>query len=169
MSSIQKDLEILALRSQLAVLQQQIANRKISKPRLNDRFRRLWLFLSKALPNWRSALILVKPETVVGWHRRAFRAYWRRKSQGGRPTISAATISLIKRIYKENHTLSPEKIHERLLTLNIVDVPAPNTILKYIHDKRKPPTEKQKQSWKSFLRNHAKGIWASEVEPAVTR
>ena len=160
MSSIQKDLQILALRSQLSVLQQQLINNKITKPRFDDRFRKLWVFLSKALPDWKSALMLVKPETVLRWHRRAFRLFWRRKSKGGRPSISPATIALIKRIYKENAMLSPEKIHERLLALNIADAPAPNTIAKYIKEKRKPPTDNQRQSWKTFLRNHAKGISA---------
>ena len=169
MSGIQKDLEILALRSQLSVFQQQLINHKMPRPHLDDRFRKLWLFLSKVLPDWQSALMIVKPETVLKWHRRAFKFFWRRKSQGGRPKISPETIALIKRIHKENPTLSPEKIHERLVALNIADVPAPNTIKKYIQDKRRPPTEKQQQSWQTFIRNHTRGIWSSEVEPAVTR
>jgi len=170
MSSVQKDLEILALRSQLAVLKQQLINHKKPKPRINDRFRKLWIFLSKVLSNWQSALALVKPETVLRWHRRAFKAYWRRKSQVGRPATTVATIALVKQIHRDNPTLSPEKIHERLIALNIVDAPAPNTIAKYIRDKRKPPSEKQKQSWQTFLRNHAKGIWAMDfaVVPTLT-
>ena len=169
LSDIQKDLEILALRSQLAVLQQHIINHKIPKPRVNDRFRRLWVLLSKVMTDWQFALMLFKPETVIGWHRRTFRLYWRRKSKGGRPKIEYSTIALIKRIHKENPTLSPEKIHERLVALNIADAPAPNTIAKYIRNKR-PVTDKQKQSWKSFLSNHAKGIWAMDfaVVPTLT-
>jgi len=112
--------------------------------------------------------MLVKPETVIGWHKRAYKFYWRRKSQGGRPKISHETIALIKRIHKENPTLSPEKIHERLVALNIADVPAPNTIAKYIRYKRKPPTDKQMQSWKSLLRNHAKGIWSMDIATVST-
>ena len=115
MSGIQKDLEILALRSQLAIFQEQVINQKMTKPRVTNRFRRLWVFLSKILSCWRSALMLVKPETVLGWYSRAFTSYWRRKSQGGRPKISQATIALIKRLHKENPTLSPEKSMSGLL------------------------------------------------------
>ena len=126
-TSIQKDLEILALRSQLSVLQQHIINHKITRPRLTNSFRKLWIFLSKRLPNWQSALILVKPKTVIGWHKRLFKYFWRRKSRGGRPRISPATIALIKRLHKENPSLSPEKIHERLIALSITDAPTPNS------------------------------------------
>jgi len=157
MSNLQKDLEILALRSQLAVLQQQIINHKIANPRVTNCFRILWIFLSKVLFSWKSTLILVKPETVIGWHKRAFKFYWRRKSKGGRPSIPPAIIALIKRIHTENPTLSPEKIHERLIALNIVDTPAPNTIAKYLRGKRKPSTEKRTHAWQTFLRNQAKG------------
>ncbi|MDR2712843.1 MAG: integrase core domain-containing protein [Clostridiales bacterium] len=169
-SRFQKDLEILALRSQLAVFQQHVINHKITKPRLTDRFRRLWIFLSKNLPNWQDALVIVKPKTVIGWHKRLFKFYWRRKSRGGRPKISPATIALIKRIHKENPTLSPEQIHERLIALSITDAPAPNTIARYIRDKRKRPTEKQVQSWQTFLRNHAKSLWSMDffVTPTLT-
>jgi len=170
MSDMQKDLEILALRSQLAVLQQQLLNHKIPKPRLTNSFRRLWVWLSKHFGNWKSALVLVKPETVLGWHKRAFKFYWRRKSRGGRPKISRETIALIKRIHKENPLLSPEKIHERLVALSVTDAPAPNTIAKYIRHKRGTPTEKQKQSWQIFLKNHANGIWAMDfaIVPTLT-
>ena len=167
-SSFQKDLEILALRSQLAVFQQHVINHKITKPRLTDRFRRLWIFLSKNLPNWQDALVIVKPKTVIGWHKRLFKFYWRRKSRGGRPKISPATIALIKRIHKENPTLSPEKIHERLIALSITDAPAPNTIARYMRDKRKQPTEKQVQSWQTFLRNHAKSLWSMDFAVVIT-
>ena len=64
-SNFQKDLQILALRSQLAVLQELLQDQNI-KPRVTNQFRRLWVFLSKTLPNWREMLVLVKPETVVG-------------------------------------------------------------------------------------------------------
>jgi len=168
MSSTQKDLEIIALRSQLAIFQEQIINKKITRPNVTDRFRRLWVFLSKVYPQWKSALMLVQPDTVLRWHQEAFKRHWHSKSVGGRPTISKDTIALIKRIHKENPTLSPEKIHERLLDLNISDVPAPNTIAKYIREDRVMPTEKQKQSWQTFLRNHATGIWAMDFAVVPT-
>ena len=161
-SNAQDKLEIISLRSQLAFFKCEIADGKRTKPRGNNLFRRLWVFLSKNLTGWQSALVLVTPETVIGWHKRAFKHYWRHKSQGGRPKTSPETISLIKRLHAENPTLSPEKIHERLVALNIADAPAPNTIAKYIRHKPKPPTEKQKQSWQTFLHNHATGIWSMD-------
>ena len=116
MSEAQKDLEIIALRSQLAVLQTNMLNQKLTKPRLPNRFRQLWVFLSQVHPRWKSALMLVQPETVLRWHREAFKRYWRRKSVGGRPAISKETIALIKRIHRENPTLSPEKIYDACVT-----------------------------------------------------
>jgi transposase InsO family protein len=108
-------------------------------------------------------LVIVKPETVIGWHKTAFKFHWLLKSKKrGRPKISRKTIELIKRIHKENPLLSPKKIHERLVDLNITDAPSPNTIAKYIQEVRKPPSEKQKQSWKTFLKNHSKEIWAMD-------
>ena len=166
-SDSENALELKALRSQLAIIQAQILDKKLTKPNTTKHFRELWIFLSKRLDGWKDALMLVKPETVLKWYERRFKARWRRKSQG-RPRVSVEIIALIKRIHKENPTLSPEKIHERLVDLNICDAPAPNTIAKYIKPKRKPPTDRQRQSWKTFLRNHAKGIWALDFATVVT-
>ncbi len=163
MSNTAKDLEILALRSQLAMVQKDIFMGKISKPRFKPALRCLWVLLSKFLPNWKSSLVLVKPETVISWHKTAFKFFWKLKSKkAGRPKISLKTIALIKRIHKENPLLSPEKIHEQLVNLGVIDAPAPNTIAKYIPKIRKAPTDKQKQSWTTFLKNHSKGIWAMD-------
>jgi transposase InsO family protein len=170
MSDVAKDMEILALRSQLAITQENIHNHKIPKPRFNHAFRQLWVLLSKVLPAWQSALVFVKPETVIGWHRSTFKRFWTIKSRKpGRPKISASTIALIRRIHNENPLLSPEKIHERLVDLAIKNIPAPNTIAKYIPHIRKPPTEKQTQSWQTFLKNHSKDIWAMDfyVVPTI--
>jgi transposase InsO family protein len=167
--STQLRLENLALRSQLAIYQQQQTNKKISKPRVNIVFRQLWVLLSRVLPKWKDTLVIVKPETVIGWHKTAFKFYWKKKSKkAGRPKISPETIALIKRIHDENPLLSPEKIHEKLVALNVIDAPAPNTIAKYIPESRKTPTDKQKQSWKTFLNNH--GVWAMDfmVVPTIT-
>jgi putative transposase len=160
---IQKDLEILALRSQLSIFKQQMINHKISKPHFTTAFRQLWIILSKKFSYWKSSLIIVKPETVVKWHRKAFKLLWKNKSRKkGRPKLSREIINLIKRIHKENPLLSPEKIYERLVDLNISNPPTPNTIAKYIPKIRKPPTQNQIQSWKTFLKNHSKGIWAMD-------
>jgi putative transposase len=163
MSDIAKDLEILALRSQLSIFQQEILNHKSNKPRFTHAFRQFWVLLSKFFSNWKSSLFLVKPETVIKWHKTAFKFYWALKSKKpGRPKISRKTIALIKRIHIENPLLSPEKIYERLIDMSIIDAPSPNTIAKYIKNIRKPPSSKQKQSWKTFISNHTKGLWAMD-------
>ncbi|WP_042350932.1 integrase core domain-containing protein [Bacillus massiliigorillae] len=162
-SSTNIKLENIALRSQLALYKQRYEKQKIPKPTPTPAFRQLWVILSKCLVNWKSHLILVKPATVIKWHRTAFKLHWRRKSQKiGRPKLSQVTITLIRRIHQENPMLSPEKIHEKLQLLGIEKPPAPNTIAKYIPTVRKPPTEKQIQSWKTFLNNHQSVTWATD-------
>lgn len=158
------ELENLALRSQLALYQQQTLTHKIPKPRSTPAFRQLWVLISKLWPAWRSSLMLVKPETVIGWHRTAFRFYWRKKSiPRGRPSISPSTIALIKRIHRENPLWSPERIHDQLVNLGITDAPAPNTIAKYLRSTQNPTSKrKSQQSWKTFLSNHRKGIWSMD-------
>ena len=163
MSRAVLEIENMALRSQLAIYQQQTLNCKIPKPRPTPAFRQLWVIISKLCPSWRSFLVIVKPETVLNWHRKAFRFYWTRKSKPcGRPAISYATIILIKRIHKENPLWSTERIHDQLVNLGIADTPVPNTIAKYIKSSRKPPSGKAQQSWQTFLANHRNGIWSMD-------
>ena len=164
-----KDKEILALRSQLALFHQQSASGKIKTPRATLTFRMAWVFLSRHFKDWKDVLIIVKPETVIKWHRKGFKLYWSCKSKKrGRPAISMKTIALIKRIHKENPFLSAEKIHEKLKLLNIADTPSPTTISKYIKDIRRPSTEKQRQSWRTFLKNHRSQLWAIDFFTAST-
>ncbi len=91
--------ENLALRQQLAVLQG-----KSRRPRLRLRDRVFWVWLSGPWSNWRLALLIVQPETVVDWHRQGFRLYWRLKSRRkpGRPNLDAEIRNLIRRISREN-------------------------------------------------------------------
>ena len=88
-------LEILALRQQVAVLK-----RKRPRPRLNRLDRLFWTTLRGIWPRWSEVLIVVKPETVVGWHRAGFRLFWRWRSRAcsGRPKITAETRALIRRL-----------------------------------------------------------------------
>jgi hypothetical protein len=92
-------LEILALRQQVAVLK-----RKRPRPRLSPLDRLFWTVLRTTWSRWRDALVIVIPETVVGWHRAAFRLYWRWKSRprGGRPRISPEVRALTRRLAQEN-------------------------------------------------------------------
>ena len=156
-------LENIALRSQLAVYMQHYEKQKLPKPKPTPAFRQLWVFLSKHLEDWRTVLVLVKPATVIKWHRTAFKLHWKIKSRKtGRPKISNEYIDLIRQIHQENPTLSPEKIHEKLCLLSIERPPAPNTIAKYIPTSRKPPSFKQVQSWNTFLKNHQAETWATD-------
>ena len=163
LSNAAKDLEILALRSQLALVQKDILAGEMPKPRFKPALRCFWVLLSKIFPAWQNTLVLVKPETVIRWHRTAFKFFWRIKSRkAGRPRISAKTIALIKRLHRENPLLSPEKIYEQLVNLGVMDTPAPNTIAKYLPTIRKTPTEGKKQAWRTFLQNHRPEIWAMD-------
>jgi putative transposase len=91
-------LENLALRHQLAVLRRTAPPR----PRLSQLDRALWSWLSRVFDEWREALIVVKPETVVRWHRAAFRRFWRQKSRGGRPAKERDVVRLIKEMSRAN-------------------------------------------------------------------
>src|SRR6516225_9662532 len=96
--------EILALRHQVAVLKRSQRNRL----RLKSLDRLLWVWLSRLWSQWRSALLIVKPETVMAWHRRGFRCYWRWKSrQGepGRPAIDGEVRELIRKMSLANPLL----------------------------------------------------------------
>ena len=102
------------MRQQLAVLKH-----KTKRPKLTNADRAFWVALSHLWPDWRNALILVKPETVIGWHRKGFRLYWTWKSRnrGGRPPIDAQIRSLIRRMARENPTWGAPRIHGELLML----------------------------------------------------
>jgi putative transposase len=109
--------EILALRHQLTVLQ------KNAPPRLrlqrSDRF--LWIVLSRWWPGWRCSLHIVRPATVIAWHRRAFAWYWTRKSRrrAGRPHVPAEIRDLIQSMSQANPLWGAPRIHGELLKLGI--------------------------------------------------
>jgi len=93
-------LELIALRHQLATMK-----RNARRPSLRPTDRLLWVLLSRLLLNWREMLVIVKPETVIGWHRKGFRLYWTWKSRrrrGGRPPIPRDVRALINRMSREN-------------------------------------------------------------------
>jgi len=141
-------LENLALRQQLIVQQ-----RSIKRPKIKNRDRIFWVWLSRFWNDWRASLIIVKPSTVIGWHKKGFKFYWKRKSRRvGRPNIDWVLIKLIRKMQKENPLWSPQRIQGELAMLgySVCD----NTVAKYM---RKPKTDTGKiQRWLTFLRNHAK-------------
>jgi transposase InsO family protein len=117
-----------------------------------DRLVLVWLY--RTVPAILSAITVVKPETVIRWHRRGFRAYWHWKSRwlGGRPKIDRELRDLIRRMRRENPLWGAPRIHGELLMLGI-EV-AQSTVAKYMGRSVRPTS----QGWKTFLRNHAAGI-----------
>jgi putative transposase len=155
-------LEVLALRHQLQVLQRTRPRRlRVTKA---DRW--LWVGLSRIWPGWRTALVIVKPETVIAWHRRGFRLWWAWKSRRriGRPTVAADIRTLIRTMAQANPCWGAPRIHGELLKLGIDVCQA--TVAKYIVRQRQPPS----QTWRTFLRNHVGQIVAADffVVPTAT-
>lgn len=143
-------LENLALRHQLDVLK-----RNAKRPRLKNRDRLLWTILARFWSDWQKPLILVQPETVIRWHRRGFRLYWRWKSRGkwpGRRLVPKNVRDLIQIMSRDNHLWGAPRIHGELLKLGIQI--SQGTVSKYMIRHRTPPS----QSWRTFLNNHAKDI-----------
>jgi len=145
-------IEILALRHQLAVLQ-----RRKQRVRLRAADRLLWVILSRFWKQWSSTLGIVKPETVIARHRQGFKCYWRWKSRAGkcgRPRVSLETRELIRQMSKANPLWGAPRIHGELLKLGIEISQA--TVAKYMSRHRQPPS----QSWRTFLKNHVQQIVA---------
>src|SRR5216683_5461809 len=139
--------EILALRHQLLVLQRSTRPHKLH---LGWADRVLWVWLSRLWNDWRSTLLIVKPETVVTWHRKGFRLYWNWKSRHleGRPSVSPEVRNLIRKMSLANPRWGAPRIHGELLKLGSAVPQA--TVAKYMVRHRQPPS----QSWRSFLENH---------------
>jgi putative transposase len=144
-------LENVALRHQIGVLQRS-AKKRLS---LNNADRLFWAGLSRLWPEWRSALKIVKPETVIAWHRNAFRKFWTwkvRRGKPGRPAISAEIRALIRRKSRENPGWGAPRIHGELLKLDI-DI-GETSVSKYLVRSRKTPS----QTWRTFLENHLQSL-----------
>ena len=144
-------LEIVALRHQIGVLQRSATKR----PRLHAADRLLWVWLSRVWTDWRSSLVIVKPETVIGWHRKAFRLFWTwkiRRGKPGRPAVPHDVRDLIRRMSKENPGWGAPRIHGELLKLGINI--GETSVSKYLVRNRKPPS----QTWRTFLENHLKSL-----------
>lgn len=139
-------LENLALRQQLAIFK-----RRHPRPSLRPTDRLFWVWLSKIWTGWREALIIIKPETVMAWHRQAFRFYWRwlsRRKSIGRPRVSAEVRTLIKRMTQANPLWGAPRIHGELLKLGI-DI-SERSVSRLMPKVRNPPS----QTWRTFLDNH---------------
>jgi putative transposase len=146
-------LEILALRQQLAVLK-----RKRPRPPLRSLDRMFWTMLRQFWSRWAEVLVIVKPDTVVGWHRNGFRLYWRWRSgrRSGRPQIIQEIRSLVRRLADENPDWGAPKIHGELLKLGfVVSERSVARYLRRIRRRRDPG-----QRWLAFLQNHREVIVA---------
>jgi putative transposase len=156
-------LELLALRQQVAVLK-----RKRPRPTLNSLDRLFWTTLRHFWSRWSDVLVIVKPETVLGWHRAAFRFYWRWRSRprGGRPKITEEIRTFIRRLAAENPSWGAPKIHGELQKLGFVV--SERTVARYLRrlHRRGDPGKR----WLAFLQNHREVIVAFDffTVPTVT-
>ena len=153
-------LENLALRQQIHVLR-----RSVRKPRLRATDRFFWTVLRRFWSGWSNVLLLVSPQTVVGWHRRGYRLFWRWRSRspGGRPRVDHNLTELIRRMWNCNPTWGSRRIQAEIAKLGLHA--SDSTIRKY-----RPKHRRSSQTWSSFLRNHADAIAAMDffIVPTVT-
>src|ERR1700731_2297327 len=154
-SKIRVEAENAALRHQLLVLRRKLKGRA----RLTSTD--LWFFvqLYRWFPSILPALMIIRPETLVRWHRVGFRRYWRWRSRspGGRPPIETDLRALIRQLSIENQLWGAPRIHGELLKLGFSV--AQSTVAKLLVKRRGPPS----QGWRTFLRNHAADIAAMDL------
>ena len=149
------EIENLYLRHQLNIVMRKAPQRL----RLREADRAFMVWMTRLWPDLLSLSRVVRPDTILRWHRAGFRAYWRWKSRGrlGRPRISSELRELIRRMSRENRLWGAPRIHGELLKLRF-EV-AESTVSKYMIRHRGPPT----QTWRTFLRNHADAIAAIDL------
>jgi len=140
----------LCLRQQLLVLQ-----RRMPRPRLEDVDRRFWILAYRWFSGWQTSLLVVKPDTVLRWHRQGWRTYWRRRScltgRPGRPPIAPELRTLIRRMTTENRLWGQRRIQAEVARLGF-KVSA-RTVAKYMQrTHRRGPSSR----WRSFLRHMAR-------------
>jgi transposase InsO family protein len=125
----------------------------VKRPKLTASDRFFWARLLELWSDWRTALIIVKPETVIAWHRKGFRLFWTwkiRHGQAGRPSVPKDVRELIRNMSHDNPLWGAPRIHGELLKLGI-DI-GETSVGKYMARRRKPPS----QTWRTFLENHVK-------------
>jgi putative transposase len=153
------ELELVALRHQATVLRRQHRGR----PQLSSLDRLLWVWLYRIWPQVIDAMVLVKPTTVIHWHRKGFRLFWRwRSRRPGRPKIGADIRALIRRMSKANPLWGAPRIHGELLMLGIKISQA--TVGRWMPWRPKVPSP----TWRSFLRNHLPDIVAIDMFVVAT-
>ena len=147
--------EILVLRHQINILRRHSPKRQT----FSAMDRLIFAGLYRLAPTVLNALAVLKPDTVIKWHRAGFRSYWRWRSRrrGGRPTLPTEIRKLIREMSIANPLWGAPRIHGELLKLGI-DI-GQTSVAKYMVKRRGPPS----QGWKTFLHNHADGIAAMDL------
>jgi hypothetical protein len=138
-----------------------VLKRKRPRHRLRTQDRIYRILLRRLWPAWKSVLVIVKPETVVAWHRAGFRLFWRLRSRPkslGRPKTHAEIRAAIQKMVEENPTWGAPRVHGELLKLGL-DV-SERTVSRYL--RRLSPRDKARQLWSPFLHNHRDGIVAMD-------
>ena len=156
--------ENLFLRKQLALYQERHV-----KPKRASKLTRFTLTWLARWFNWKSALVIVKPETLIRWHRQGFRLFWRWKSQPGRPPIPADLQALIRRMARDNPAWGEERVANELVLKLGLRV-SPRTVRKYMPPRLAPnrSTRGPSQRWLTFVRNQAQAIVACDFCVVVT-
>ena len=154
-SKLRLEAENAVLRHRLIVLKRRLHGRV----RLTNNDRWFFIQLYRWFPSILKVLTIIRPETLVRWHRAGFRCYWRWKSrpQGGRPQIDTELRGLIRRMSVENPLWGAPRIHGELLKLGFEI--AQSSVAKYMVKRRGPPS----QGWRTFLRNHAPDVAAMDL------
>jgi hypothetical protein len=153
--------ENLFLRRQLALY----VERGV-KPRRIDSITRIALTILSGWFDWRDALVVVRPQTSIRWHRAGWKLFWRLKSRPGRPPIPAELQALIRRIANANPSWGEERIANELLLKLGIQV-SPRTVNKYLA-RRPRGRPRGDLRWSTFLRLHAQGIIACDFFVTVT-
>src|SRR5260370_12242114 len=152
------ELDNLALRHQLHVLRRE----RPGRPRLFVIDGLLWVWLYRLCRRCLEVMVLVKPATVIQWHRQGFRLYWRWRSRSGRPSVDREVRELIRQMNAANPLWGAPRIHGELLKLGIEISQA--TVAKHMVRRRGASSP----TWRTFLRNHAEGVAAIDVFVAAS-
>jgi hypothetical protein len=154
-SRAELEAENLVLRQQISVLLRRMPKR----PTLTNIDRLLFVWAYRWFPSTAGALAIIRPETIIRWHRAGFRAYWRWRSRNrvGRPKVSAELRALIGEMSRAIPLWGAPRIHGELLKLGF-EV-AQSSVAKYMVKRRGPPS----QGWRTFLRNHTQDIAAMDL------
>jgi transposase InsO family protein len=156
--------EILFLRKQLAFYQEH----QIRPRRLSDSARFSLVFWSRVF-DWKEALVIVKPETLIGWHRKGFKLFWKWKCRVGRPRLPGNIRQLIVRMVRENPTWGEERVAAEL-SVKLLILVSPRTVRSYWPSPSTPQGARRtsSQHWRTFVHNHAESLVACDFLVAVT-